>query len=191
MAHECAISTSRCVNTVGGYQCECFPGYKQGKKPTLCHGERSIRCTYISYFIYNFLFWVTQLLLAIEFQTRPSNPRSIRQRFPSSPALRNTLIIRHDISSVNFFLPIFCLKDIDECVQEKPVCEDQMRCMNTHGSYKCLCKRDYFKITSTICLVKPSLTITYLVSFILLIGSIVLLVSSTLRASGKVSNFFF
>ena len=54
---------------------------------------------------------------------------------------------------VNCFL--FALKDIDECAMNTHTCDTMATCMNTMGSYECMCDMGYegdgFMCTGTSC----------------------------------------
>ena len=46
-----------------------------------------------------------------------------------------------------FGLPLFSLKDIDECMEFTFQCQDASQtCSNLHGSYKCVCGEDLYWI---------------------------------------------
>ena len=52
------------------------------------------------------------------------------------------------VNLLNWFgLPLFSLKDIDECMEFTFQCQDASQtCSNLHGSYKCVCGEDLYWI---------------------------------------------
>lgn len=108
----------QCVNTVGTYRCQakCGPGFKPSITGTSCEGMPPLnRLHHILYGAINNL-CVTVTLCSI-----------------FAPGI---------ISRIIDYYRVICVSDVDEC-QESAVSPCQHQCLNTLGSYRCMCHPGY------------------------------------------------
>lgn len=123
---------SVCVNTDGSYRCDCLPGYRAAGPRRQCRGQRPFK----------------------ENTTFSSHSKTKTHTFILSLAASNMLF-----SHLSLFLTNFSHygtlssagSDVNECL-EGDFCFPSGECVNTDGSFKCVCAHGYMSaVNGTSC----------------------------------------
>ena len=125
---KCNRTTSECINTVGGFQCKCKKGFLSIKNDCIdvneCK-EGKTNCTNNAKCVNYLGSYECECLNG--FQISNGECKGIRFLF-------KTLI---KLIELNY-------KDINECYNGTHECQTFSHCINTIGSYRCMCNTGYF-----------------------------------------------
>ncbi|KAF3821503.1 hypothetical protein GH733_009545 [Mirounga leonina] len=154
--HANLCLNGRCIPTVSSYRCECNMGYKQDS-----NGD----CIELSFTMKSF---TMKLLKRCIYNTDITEWREVCNGFfchsqmltnaHQIPALMEIVLTHLDPITVNVMLdsrglllskhalnniwPSFIVPDIDECIQNGVLCKNG-RCVNTDGSFQCICNAGF------------------------------------------------
>uniref|UniRef100_A0A3B5B6M5 Fibulin-2-like n=1 Tax=Stegastes partitus TaxID=144197 RepID=A0A3B5B6M5_9TELE len=120
-----SICHHRCINTVGSYRCECFPGYVLQEDASTCPTSPLPPPTQPAYISFDLIIsnYFTVLLLGNGICEQQCTPVGGRPQCSCLPGFS----LRADGRTC---------EDINECLSAR-ACQVNERCMNTAGSYVC------------------------------------------------------
>ncbi|XP_035253464.1 adhesion G protein-coupled receptor E1-like [Anguilla anguilla] len=128
MRADCGPNT-KCKNTVGSYSCSCKQGFVSSNGTEAFLATNGITCTDINECAETRDYCGPNTTCQ---NTIGSYSCSCKQGFVSSNGAETFLATDG----------ITC-KDVDECSADRLICGEGGDCINTEGSYKCICKRGF------------------------------------------------
>lgn len=161
-----------CVNTRGGFSCECDSGYEMFEDAQRCVDidECARRIHDCSHACVNspgsfYCECPSGLLLADDFQTcvEDTNKMELRNAPEDQVYFVDLMTVGHDAHCPDGYTSTSngrC-EDVDECASLEEHCTADQQCLNTHGAYVCLpsaCPEDFIEKDDGSCLERCNAT---------------------------------
>ncbi|KAL8595716.1 hypothetical protein ACOMHN_012136 [Nucella lapillus] len=132
-----ACQNGRCYNTLGSFRCDCHPGYQASEDQSACYDRRHGYC-YLE-LVGGRCVQSAELTRLTKAECCCSLAAAWGRRCERCPALSSAAFQRLCPMGPGLTPEG---KDIDECSRMPGACENG-RCLNTMGSYRCVCNEGY------------------------------------------------
>lgn len=138
-----------CTNTIGGSRCECTTGFKLNRAGNACLGE-DLLCHFC--FVFSRVLFCYRCCLGKIFRSKKNLGKKlviVTSICAWDMDFRNVSVlftpwVSKSYSHVRWFTFFwFIYLDVNECDENPNYCQVGGQCVNTVGSYRCLCNKGY------------------------------------------------
>lgn len=138
-----------CTNTIGGSRCECTTGFKLNRAGNACLGE-DLLCHFC--FVFSRVLFCYRCCLGKIFRSKKSLGKKliiVTSICAWDMDFRNVSVfftpwVSKSYSHVRWFTFFWLIYlDVNECDENPNYCQVGGQCVNTVGSYRCLCNKGY------------------------------------------------